>query len=139
MSALLESQPEAPALRLTSDGEFPRSTDLDRRRRVRIAVEQAVKLFDPVTGRYFAGHTVDVSDGGFCLALPARVPARAGQTAHVYVATSSERRGLIDHTMLVPVRYVWVRRTTIGGRLGGERCLCGVEVLAESAGVRRAA
>ena len=133
--------PALHALRIApADASFPTPAlglDRDRRRRVRLALERTVKLYDPASDRYFAGHTIDVSDAGFCLELPAKTPARAGQTAMVYVA-AADRRGVIDHAELVPVRYVWVRRDA-GGRAEGERCVCGVEVLAEAAGLRRAA
>ena len=128
--------PAMQALRIApADASFPTpglGLDRDRRRRVRVEDQRTVKLYDPASDRYFAGHTRDVSDGGFCLELPAKIPARSGQTAMVYVA-AADRRGLIGHAELVPVRYVWVRRDDAG------RCLCGVEVLADTAGLRRAA
>lgn len=126
----------AHVLRLPITDRWVDDHDADRRRRPRASIEQTVKLYDPVSGRYFAGHTQDVSDSGLRLELPARVPARAGQTALVYIAASHMGRGLIDHAALIPIRYVWVRRETDEQ---GERCVCGVEVLADSVSARNAA
>ena len=111
--------------------------DTDRRRAPRLTVEQTVKLFDAASGRYFAGHTRDMSETGFQLELPAKVPARAGDTALVYVAASG--RGFVEQTSLVPVRYVWVRRTPATAGDPTPRCVCGVQVLADAAEARNAA
>lgn len=108
----------------------------ERRRRARLRVEQTVKLFDPTSNRYFAGHTRDISERGFCLELPARMPARAGHTALLHVASESRGLGLVPQQALVPIRYVWVRREADGAN---QRCICGVEVLTETAAARNAA
>ena len=125
---------DLPAMRL-----FPRPADpVDRRRRPRVAQERAVKVYDPAAGRYFAGHTRDRSAGGYCLDLPARCPARPGQTAMAYVGPDLAGRGagLVSAASLVPVRYVWVRREDVAiganGRMTEPRVVCGVEVLAEA-------
>lgn len=106
----------------------------ERRRRPRTRSSQSVKLYDPESGRYFAGHTCDVSDGGFRLEMPARLPALAGRTACVYIAYDGGARAFVQHTQMLPVRYVWVRRDTRSGT-----AICGVQILADTASAREAA
>lgn len=106
----------------------------ERRRRPRCRVTQSVKLYDPESGRYFAGHTCDISDGGLRLELPARLPALAGRTACVYIAHNGGGRGFVQHTQMLPVRYVWVRRDARTGT-----ATCGVELLSDTASIREAA
>lgn len=130
-----DSTTRMPSLRLSDDAQSGPFVEYhERRRRHRAAAMRTVKLFDPVSGRYFAGHTCDVSESGFCLELPARVPARANQTACVFIAGSGNGRGFVEHTQMVPVRYVWVHRNS-----GTGVARCGVEILADTASQRRAA
>ena len=107
----------------------PDSDGSERRRRQRLAVHKSVKLFDPVSGRYFAGHTCDVSQSGLCLELPAKLPARAGGTASLCVA--GDCTGLMSRSEMLDVRFVWVSRDHNTGR-----ATCGVELLADTAGGR---
>lgn len=106
----------------------------ERRRRPRACVSNSVKLYDPLSGRYFAGHTCDVSERGLRLSLPAKLPATVGATACVYIAHNPGGRGFIRHTQMLPIRYVWVRRDARTGT-----ATCGVEILADTAGAREAA
>ncbi len=106
----------------------------ERRRRPRARVSKTVKLYDPLSGRYFAGHTADVSESGLRLELPARLPALTGRTACVYIADDHVGRGFIQHTQMLPVRYVWIRRDARTGV-----ATCGVEILADTASAREAA
>lgn len=105
----------------------------ERRRRSRQRICKTVKLYDPVTGRYFAGHTCDISEAGLRLELPAKLPAMAGGTACVYIADNAGR-GFIQHTQMLPVRYVWVRRDARTGM-----ATCGLEILSDTASAREAA
>ena len=106
----------------------------ERRRRLRMRISRTVKLFDPLSGGYFAGHTCDVSDGGLCLELPARLPAVAGTTAYVYIAPDDGSMSFVRQTQLLAIRYVWVRRNPMTGT-----ATCGVQVLADTASAREAA
>ncbi len=115
--------------RLSTDSWSAPTTGSERRRRLRRDERRAVKLFDPVTGSYAVGRTRDTSDCGLCIELPDRIPARQGETAFVHVA---DGRGLVQRSAMMPVRYAWVRRI-------GKTLLCGVEILAASDTVRRAA
>ena len=135
-----ESQDDAPEIlgRLgvgtsPSDREARRDVDpCERRRRLRTPEHKSVKLFDPASGRYFAGHTCDVSETGLCLTLPARLPARNGGTACLYVAP--DHAGAFgERTQMLDVRFVWVRRDDRTGT-----ATCGVELLTDTAGARGA-
>ena len=109
----------------------------ERRRQRRLRVSQAVKLLDPVSGRYHAGVTRDVSETGYCLELPPGVCARAGGSAFLHVASECRGLGLVAQQSLLPVRFIWVRREGVGGR--NPQCVVGVEVEAESGMLRNAA
>ena len=50
-----------------------------------------------------------------------------------YVADNASR-GFIQHTQMLPVRFVWVRRDARTGT-----AVCGVEILADTASAREAA
>lgn len=58
----------------------------DRRRHLRIASERPVQVRCGTTGRYIAGHTVNVSDGGCLLRLDGPVGVTAGQSVTVGIA-----------------------------------------------------
>ena len=121
-------------LRLADDLDVDYAEYTERRRRPRTVTERTVKLYDPTSGRYFAGHTCDVSETGLRLELPAKLPARAGATACVYIAPAIAGGAFISHTQMLPVRYVWVRRDPRTGR-----ATCGVQILADTASQRDAA
>lgn len=55
----------------------------DRRRHLRVPCDRAVKVRCGVTGKYVAGRTVDLSDGGCLLELEERVAMTAGQAVTV--------------------------------------------------------
>ncbi|MEM1011962.1 MAG: hypothetical protein AAGI46_07040 [Planctomycetota bacterium] len=123
---------EAPTFpRLSTDGTAwsKPSNGPERRRRLRRIDHRGLKLFDPVTGSYMIGRTRDTSDTGMCVELPDRVPARQGETAFVHLA---DGRGLVQRSGMMPVRYAWVRRI-------GKTLTCGLEILAASDTIRRAA
>jgi hypothetical protein len=101
----------------------------ERRRRVRRVEHRAIKLFDETTGSYVVGRTRDTSDTGLQIELPDRVPAKRGGTAFIHVA---DGRGMVRRTAMMPVRYAWVRRE-------GKRLFCGVEMLAATTPMQRAA
>jgi hypothetical protein len=103
-----------------------------RRRSPRVRATRPMKLLDPVSGRYFAGRTSDVSETGLRISLPAKVPARAGSMAFAYV-DNSRRAGLVGDSAMQPIRFVWVRRAADGS------CTCGVRLLAQDMPQRQAA
>jgi len=58
----------------------------DRRRSTRIPCEKPVKVRCGLTGKYLAGETIDVSDGGCLMRLDRRVMVEAGQTVRVGIS-----------------------------------------------------
>lgn len=83
----------------------------ERRRGLRITQHRPVKLFDPVTSRYVAGQTRDVSTTGLQLELPVSSPVIVGRLVHVHVGTSAGSEGLAQRRGMMPARIVWVRRS----------------------------
>ena len=121
----------SPADRVRREADAADAPDgSERRRRLRKPDNKSVKLFDPASERYFAGHTCDVSETGLCLTLPARLPLRNGATACLYVA-DDRSGGLVERTQMLDVRFVWVRRDEKSGT-----ATCGVERLTDTAGAR---
>ena len=58
----------------------------ERRRTPRIRCEKPVKVRCGLTGKYLAGETMDVSDGGCLMRLDRRVIVESGQTVRVGIA-----------------------------------------------------
>lgn len=58
----------------------------DRRRYTRVPCTRPVKLRCASSGKYLAGETVDLSDGGCLLRLDSRVTVQAGQAVRVGIA-----------------------------------------------------
>jgi c-di-GMP-binding flagellar brake protein YcgR len=62
------------------------SLSRDRRRHLRVPCEKSVKLRCGVTGKYLAGESVDLSDGGCLLRLDAHVRVEPGRPVRVGIA-----------------------------------------------------
>lgn len=60
--------------------------DGERRRHVRVAVNQPCKIHDSRSGKYIAGQTQDISSGGLLVELPRVVSFKPGDEVHVGVA-----------------------------------------------------
>jgi hypothetical protein len=58
----------------------------DRRRYPRIELQRPCKVFDPSTGKYHAGQTRDLSNGGILLEIPRLLELKPGDRVHVGVA-----------------------------------------------------
>lgn len=58
----------------------------ERRRSPRLRCEKPVKVRCGVTGKYLAGETVDLSDGGCLMRLDRRVIVESGQAVRVGIA-----------------------------------------------------
>ncbi len=72
----------------------------DRRRHVRMPLERPVKVRSGVTGRYIAGRTVDISDGGCLLRLEGFHHLAAGQSVRVGIAYRPGQSLLLADDML---------------------------------------
>ena len=62
------------------------AVDGDRRRHDRVMVNQPCKIHDPRSGKYIAGQTPDMSNGGLLVELPRVVSLNPGDEVHVGVA-----------------------------------------------------
>jgi hypothetical protein len=62
------------------------TVDGDRRRHVRVTVNQPCKVHDPRSGKYVGGQTQDMSGGGLLVELPRLVSLKPGDEVHVGVA-----------------------------------------------------
>jgi hypothetical protein len=89
----------------------PAETGSERRRGLRIRQNRPVKVFDPATAKYVAGHTEDVSTTGLRLELPISSPVAEGRLVHVHVGTSNGPEGLAQRRGMMPARIVWIDRS----------------------------
>jgi hypothetical protein len=103
------------------------STDLERRRGLRINQARPIKIFEPTSSRYYGGQTEDVSSTGLRIELPRSVALTAGKVLNVHVGLSSSGESLANRRQMMPARVVWVRRQNEGGK---PRLTAGLEFLA---------
>lgn len=129
-------------------------TTLDRRRGNRVMRRRPAKVLDVRTRRYFAAETLDVSESGLRLSMPAAAPVVEGLVIHVLVAGPGDLRRVVATPTplsadrmsgaggsntggMVAARVVWVRRAAGRGAVGSG-LTCGVEFV-PPAGARSAA
>lgn len=80
-------------------GEWPQGAimfriDGDRRTHPRLQIERPCKLFDPTSGKYYAGQTRDLSENGLLIDVPRLLELKPGDSVHVGVAMK-RRQGLL--------------------------------------------
>jgi len=97
---------------------------MDRRRGLRISQARPIKVFEPMTARYFGGQTCDISSTGLKIELPASNLVTAGRTISVHVGVSDKGQALANRRAMMPARVVWVVPT---GAPGSGRVMAGVE------------
>lgn len=95
----------------------------DRRRGLRIPQKRPVKVFDPVSGRYFPGFTLDISGTGLRLGLPTSMPVFEGRVVTIHVGHEGRQEPLANRRNMIPARIVWLDRTPDASR----QVMCGVE------------
>ena len=83
---------------------------LERRRGLRIAQARPVKVFEPMTSRYFGGETQDISATGLRLELPLSMAVRPGKLVTIHVGLSESGQALANRRNMIPARIVWVSR-----------------------------
>jgi hypothetical protein len=103
------------------------SSELERRRGLRINQARPIKVFEPASSRYFGGQTEDVSSTGLRVELPRSVALTAGKILSVHVGLSSSGESLANRRQMIPARVVWVRRYNNGAKA---RLTAGLEFLA---------
>ncbi|MEM7624873.1 MAG: PilZ domain-containing protein [Planctomycetota bacterium] len=72
----------------------------DRRRHVRVPYERPVKIRCAVTGKYIAGQTLDISDGGCLMWLDGRQSVKAGQSVRVGIAYRTNQTLILADDMV---------------------------------------
>ena len=83
----------------------------ERRRGLRVRQHRPVKIYEPLTGRFFGGQTEDVSATGLRVELPAFATVREGETLSIHVGLSSRGQTLANRRHMIPAKVVWVRRS----------------------------
>jgi hypothetical protein len=114
-------------MRETAFCENEASSDLERRRGLRINQARPIKIFEPTASRYYGGQTEDVSATGLRVELPRSVALTAGKVLNVHVGLSSSGEALANRRQMMPARVVWVRRHNNGDQ---PRLTAGLEFLA---------
>ena len=90
----------------------------ERRRGLRIRQTRPVKVYEPMSARYFGGQTEDVSATGLRIELPAYATVRPGETLSIHVGLNHQGQGLANRRQMIPARVVWVtREPRLDGRL----------------------
>ena len=100
----------------------------ERRRGLRIAQSRPVKVYEPVSARFFAGHTCDVSSTGLRIELPASLPVVEGKVISIHVGLNDRGQALVNRRAMMPARIVWVSRSI--GEDRRPRLMAGVEFVA---------
>jgi hypothetical protein len=86
----------------------------ERRRGARVRQARPVKVYDPTTGRFFAGRTCDVSSSGARIWLPLFVPLRPGKALSVHIGLDRGGQPLANRRQMIPARVVWMDRREQG-------------------------
>ena len=120
---LLLTHPESSQTGLdTSDRRA--ASGSDRRRGLRIEQDRPIKVYDPLSSRYFGGKTCDVSSTGLRIELPASIPVREGKTISVHVGLNDQGQALANRRSMIPAKIVWIERST---EFGNPKLMAGVE------------
>ena len=93
-------------------------TDIERRRGLRIRQARPVKVFEPLTARYFGGQTADISATGLRIELPRSAALRPGKVLNIHVGVGANGEPLANRRSMIPARVVWVDRTQAGPKRG---------------------
>lgn len=98
-------------------------TDHDRREAPRISLTRACKVLEPRSGKYFAGMTCNVGNGGVLLRLERELALEAGDRLYVGIARKP-RQGLMRSVDMIEVEVVRALRVTSGDTVVAVR-FCG--------------
>jgi len=113
---------------LMNDTEYvlDEKTGMERRRGFRVARDQPVKVFEPLSARYLGGRTHDVSATGLRIELPVSSSVRPGRLLSIHVGLSQAGEALANRRHMIPAKVVWVDRSSDGT---GRTLSAGVEFL----------
>ncbi len=93
---------------------------MERRRGLRVAERRPIKVFEPITGRFFGGSTRDVSTTGLRLTLPSKCPVREGSELRLTIGQPGGSGALVPRRSMVHAQVVWSRQTPNGTDVGVE-------------------
>ena len=85
----------------------------DRRLFERVESHRPCKVFDPQSGKYIAGETCDISEGGLMIVCDRPLMAAPGDTVYVGVAMT-RRQALISATEMREAEVIRVLRDSEG-------------------------
>jgi hypothetical protein len=100
----------------------------ERRRGLRIRQNRPVKVYEPISSRFFPGQTCDVSSTGLRIELPASMPVVEGKVISIHVGLNDRGQALVNRRAMMPARIVWVDRSIGADRR--PRLMAGVEFVA---------
>jgi hypothetical protein len=83
---------------------------LERRRGLRIQQNRPIKVYEPVSSRYFGGHTWDISGTGLRVELPRNALVQPGKLISIHVGPSDAGQPLANRRHMIPARIVWIDR-----------------------------
>jgi hypothetical protein len=108
--------------------ESTEAVPAERRRGLRISQNRPVKVHEPLSGRFFAGQTCDISSTGLRIELPASLPVVEGKVISIHVGLNDRGQALVNRRAMMPARIVWIHRTI--GEDQRPRLMAGVEFVA---------
>jgi hypothetical protein len=135
-TATTESIPAAAEARATRATQQGIGIGAERRRGLRVRQHRPIKIFEPVTHKYFGGQTEDVSATGLRIELPLSTPVRPGRIVNVHVGLNDRGEALANRRQMIPARVVWVGRRA---DLAHGHLTAGVEFISSTAAHRDAA
>ena len=97
-------------------GASTEAVPAERRRGLRIRQSRPVKVFEPLSARYVAGMTRDVSSTGLRIELPASAAVRTGGTLTIHVGVCDQVQTLANRRAMIPARVIWLDRRIEEGR-----------------------
>ncbi len=103
----------------------------ERRRGLRIRQNRPLKVFEPMSARYFGGQTCDVSSTGLRIELPASMPVCEGKVITIHVGLNEKGQALANRRSMIPAKIVWVERSM--DQSNRPQVMAGVEFVASIA------
>lgn len=114
----------------TTPLRLPQAGASERRRGIRVRQDRPIKVYEPRSGRYIGGRTLDISATGLRIELPSSSPVRDGAVLNLHVGVAVGGEPLAHRRSLMPARVVWTSRRVADGR----GCVvAGVELIASIA------
>ena len=103
----------------------------ERRRGLRITQNRPVKVYDPMSARYYGGQTCDVSSTGLRVELPAFMPVGEGTFITIHVGLNEKGQALANRRAMIPAKVVWLERSVDAS--DRPRVMAGVEFVSSIA------